>query len=52
MGALENKCRRSQKDILHMKFSEFYCVFTILVNCDIYFLGSPSEIVFGVITEN
>ena len=27
MGALENKCRRSQRDILHMKFSEFYLCF-------------------------
>ena len=27
MGALENKCRRSQKDILHTTFSEFYLCF-------------------------
>ena len=33
-------------------FQNFTCVFTILVNFDIYFLGFPSEIVFGVITEN
>ena len=27
MGALENKCLLSQRDILHMKFSEFYLCF-------------------------
>ena len=35
-----------------MKFSEFTCVFTILVKFDIYFLRLPWEIVFGVITGN
>ena len=35
-----------------MKFSEFTCVFTILVKFDIYFIGLPREIVFGVITDN
>ena len=35
-----------------MKFSEFYLsVFTILVKFDIHFLGLPSEIFFGGITD-
>ena len=38
---LRNKCQISQSDILHMKFSEFTCVFTILVKFAIYFLGLP-----------
>ena len=37
---------------LLMKFSEFTCVFTILVKFDIYFFGLPWEKVFGVITDN
>ena len=52
MGAWENECQISQNDSLLMKFSEFTCVFTILVKFDIYFLGLPWEIVFGVITDN
>ena len=39
MGAREKKCQISQNYILHMKFSEFTCVFTILVKFDIHFLG-------------
>ena len=37
-----------------MKFSEFYLCFhnIIIVKFDIYFLGLPWEIVFGVITDN
>jgi len=31
MRARENKCQISQNDILHVNFSEFACVFTILV---------------------
>ena len=27
MGVQENKCEISQKDILHVKFSEFYLCF-------------------------
>ena len=52
MGAWENECQISQNDSLLMKLSEFTCVFTILVKFDIYFLGLPWEIVFGVITDN
>ena len=52
MGAWENECQISQNDSLLMKFSEFTCVFTILGKFDIYFLGLPWEIVFGVITDN
>ena len=33
-------------------FLNFTCVFTILVKFDIYFLGLPWEIVFGVIADN
>ena len=33
-------------------FQNFTFVFTILVEFDIYFLGFPWEIVFGVITDN
>ena len=33
-------------------FQNFTCVFTILVKFDIYFLGLPWEIVFGIITDN
>ena len=36
MKARENKCQISQNDTLHMIFSEFTCVFTILVKFDIY----------------
>ena len=32
------KARENKYQILHMKFSEFPCVFTILVKMDIYFL--------------
>ena len=52
MGARENKFQISQNDILHMKFSEFICVFTFCVKYDIYFLRLSWEIVFGVITDN
>ena len=52
MGARENDCQISQNDILHMKFQTFTCVFTILVDFDIYFLWAPWEIVFDVITDN
>ena len=52
MRARENKCQISENDILRMKFSDFTCVFTILVKFDSYFLGLPWEIVFGVITDN
>ena len=31
-------------------FQNFTCVFKIIVKFDIYFLGIPREIVFGVIT--
>ena len=34
------------------KFQNFTCVFTTLVNFDIYFLGLPWEIFFGVITDD
>ena len=33
-------------------FQNFTFVFKILVKFDIYFLGLPWEIVFGVITDN
>ena len=33
-------------------FRNFACVFTILVNFDIYFHGLPWELVFVVITDN
>ena len=33
-------------------FLNFTCVCTILVKFDIYFLGLPQEIVFGVIADN
>ena len=36
MKARENKCQISQNDNLHMIFSEFTCVFTILVKFEIY----------------
>ena len=38
MEALENKCLRSQKDILHMKFSEFYLCFHN--SCELWHLFS------------
>ena len=38
MEACENEC---QNYILRIKFSEFACVFTILVKFDIRFLGLP-----------
>ena len=44
MTARENKCQISENDILHMKFSEFTCVFTnILVRFDINFIFSGSH---------
>ena len=54
MRALENKCQFSQNDILHSHeiFRILPFFFTILVKFDIYFLGLPREIVFGVITDN
>ena len=52
MGAKENKCQISQNYILHMKFQNFTCVFTILVKFDIHFLGLPWQIFFGVITDD
>ena len=53
MRAWENNCQISQKDIFHMKFYNFTCVFKILVKFDIYpFLGHPWELVFGVIIDN
>ena len=52
MTARENKYQISQNEILHMKFSEFTCVFTILVKFGIYFLGLLWEIVFGAFTGN
>ena len=39
-------------DMVPLKFSEFYCVFTILVRFYMYSLGFPWEKVFGVITAN
>ena len=33
-------------------FQKFTSDFTILVKFDIHFLGSPSEILFGVITDD
>ena len=39
MGAQENNHQISQNYILHMKFQNFTCVFTILVKFDIHFLG-------------
>ena len=33
-------------------FQKFTCIVTILVKFDIYFLGLPWEIIFGVITDN
>jgi len=53
MGARENDSQISQNYIFHMKFSEFYlCFLTISVQFDIYFLGLPREIFFGVITDS
>ena len=37
--------------IFLMNFQKFTFVFTILVKFDIYFLGLPWEIFFGVITK-
>ena len=42
MGAGESECQISQKDILHVKYSEFYLCFhnkLILLKFDIRFLG-------------
>ena len=40
MGAREKECQISQNYILiHMKFSQFACVFTIRRKFDIHFLG-------------
>ena len=51
MRARENKFQFSQDDTLHVKFSEFYlCFHIILLKFDIYFLGLPWE--NGVITGN
>ena len=52
MGARENEYQISQNYmyIFHMRFSEFYQCFTILVKFDIHFLTLPREIFFGVIT--
>ena len=44
MGARENKYQISENDILHMKFQNFTCVFTILVKFDNHFLGLPWKI--------
>ena len=52
MTARENKRQISQNDTLHIKFSEFYLCFHILVKFDIYFLGLQWEIVFGVFTND
>ena len=52
MGARENECQISQNYILHMKFQNFTSFFTILVKLDIYFLGIPWEIFFGVATDD
>ena len=54
MRAQENKCQISQNDTLHMKNFRTLSVFSqiILMKFDIYFLGLPWEIVFGVITDN
>ena len=53
MEALENECQISQNGFLHMKFLDFYLALSqILVKFDIYFLGLPLEIFFGVITNN
>ena len=35
-----------------LNFQNFACVFTILVKFDIYFVGVPWEVVFGVIADN
>ena len=48
----ENECQSSQNYISHMKFPNFFCVFTILVKFNILFLGLPWEIFFGVITDD
>ena len=41
MGVQENECQISQNNILHMKFQNSTCVFTILVKFDFHFLGLP-----------
>ena len=51
MTARKNKCQISQKDIFYMKFLEFHLRFQN-VKFDIYFLGHPWELVFGVIADN
>ena len=48
--AQESECQISENYILHVKFSEFYLLFTILVKFVIHFLGLPWEIFFGVTT--
>ena len=35
-----------------LNFQNFTWVFTVLVKFEIYFLGLPRDIVFGVITDN
>ena len=52
IGTWENEHQISQNYTLHIKFSEFYRVFTILMKFDIRFLGLPQEIFFGVITDD
>ena len=34
-----------------LNFQNFICVFTVPVKFDIYFLGLPREIFFGVVTD-
>ena len=36
----------------HEMFRNFTCIIIILVKFDIHFLGLPSEIFFGVITDD
>ena len=52
MGAWESECQISQNYILQMKVLEFTCIITILVKFDVYFLGLPWEIFFGVTTDH
>ena len=53
MGAGENECQISQNYFSNINFSEFTrFFFTIIVKFDIYFLGLPWEIFFGVITDD
>ena len=53
MGAREKKDVKFHKITSYAwNFPDFTCVFTILVKFDIYFLGLPWEIFFGVITDD